>query len=105
MKAILGSSPREVIPGADLAAMGWAIYPEGLYDLLCRLHFEYVFPALVVTEDGAAFDDEIGPDGIVNDARRRCLRHAAHACTWQPVDVCAQGRGGASWRASATMAM
>jgi len=50
--------------------MGWEVYPEGLYDLLGRLHFDYRFPALYVTENGAAYPDRIGPDGRVDDPLR-----------------------------------
>ncbi len=38
--------------------MGWEVYPQGLYDLLCRLHFEYNFPAYLITENGAAYPDQ-----------------------------------------------
>jgi beta-glucosidase len=50
--------------------MGWEICPEGLYVLLCRLHFEYRIPKIVITENGASYGD--GPDagGRVADARR-----------------------------------
>lgn len=50
--------------------MDWEIYPKGLYNLLCRLHFDYQIPSLMVTENGASFHD--GPDaaGRVKDDRR-----------------------------------
>jgi beta-glucosidase len=50
--------------------MGWEVYPEGLYEMLGRLHFDYGFPALYVTENGAAYSDRIGRDGSVQDPRR-----------------------------------
>jgi beta-glucosidase len=50
--------------------MGWEFYPEGFYDMLCRLHFDYHFPQLYVTENGAAYPDEINPDGAVDDPLR-----------------------------------
>jgi beta-glucosidase len=50
--------------------MGWGVCPEGLYDILGRLHFDYRFPALYVTENGAAYRDEVGPDGSVHDPNR-----------------------------------
>ena len=34
--------------------MGWEVYPEGLYRLLCRLHFEYAPPKMYITENGSA---------------------------------------------------
>ena len=54
--------------------MGWEVQPEGLTRLLLRLQTEYTGPAgvaLAVTENGAAYDDVVGPDGQVDDPRRR----------------------------------
>jgi beta-glucosidase len=54
-------------------AQGWPIQPEGLTRLLARLHEEYAGPAgvaLHVTENGAAFDDVVEPDGSVDDQDR-----------------------------------
>ena len=56
-----------------LTAMGWEVQPEGLTRLLRRIHDEYAGPAgvsLAVTENGAAYADVVGPDGIVHDADR-----------------------------------
>ncbi len=64
------NAPRKVFPNPDQTEMGWEVYPEGLYDLLGRLHFDYRFPALYVTENGAAYPDAIGPDGRVDDPLR-----------------------------------
>ncbi|MBX5457170.1 MAG: beta-glucosidase [Thermogemmatispora sp.] len=47
----------ERIPGASYTDMGWEIFPEGLEVILTRLHREYAPKALVVTENGAAFED------------------------------------------------
>ncbi|CUS02668.2 Beta-glucosidase A [Candidatus Promineifilum breve] len=59
----------------------WEIYPDGLYQLLNRLHFEYQPGKIYVTENGTSFAD--GPDGSghVPDARRRLyLRDHLSAC-------------------------
>jgi beta-glucosidase len=61
---------REVLPQPETTTMGWEIYPEGLYDSLLRLKNDYTFPAYYVTEGGAAFADEVGPDGQVHDSQR-----------------------------------
>jgi beta-glucosidase len=59
------------VPGACYTEMGWEIYPQGLTDLLVRLHREYAVPALYVTENGAAFADHWdGQEEIVRDPRR-----------------------------------
>lgn len=59
--------------GLPTTAMGWEVQPEGLTRLLVRLHEEYAGPAgtdLYVTENGAAFSDEVAADGAVHDAGR-----------------------------------
>ena len=48
------SSSRE---GSEHTDMGWEVYPDGLYELLVRLHDDYEPPPLYVTENGAAFAD------------------------------------------------
>ncbi|MGL4651491.1 MAG: GH1 family beta-glucosidase, partial [Caldilineaceae bacterium] len=50
--------------------MDWEVYPQGLYDLLCRLHFAYQVPRIVIAENGIASPDVMGPDGKVNDQMR-----------------------------------
>ena len=62
--------PPTVIQGDEITEMGWEVYPEGLYQLLGRLHFDYQFPEIHVTENGAAFPDVVGPDGQVDDSDR-----------------------------------
>jgi len=62
--------PRTVFPSGEVTEMGWEVYPEGLYNLLGRLHFEYNFPAIFITENGAAFKDQISADGRVDDPQR-----------------------------------
>ncbi|UNK44861.1 GH1 family beta-glucosidase [Arthrobacter sulfonylureivorans] len=59
--------------GLPTTAMGWEVQPEGLYRLLLRLQDEYSGPAgtaLYITENGAAFDDEVAGDGAVHDPQR-----------------------------------
>jgi beta-glucosidase len=57
-------------PGVELTAMAWPVEPQGMADLLIELHRDYSPARIVVTENGAAFDDEPAPDGVVHDARR-----------------------------------
>jgi beta-glucosidase len=55
--------------------MGWEVYPRGLTELLLTLHREYPLPPTYVTENGGAFPDPVGDDGVVHDADRTdCLR-------------------------------
>ena len=55
--------------GAEHTDMGWEVYPDGLRDLLVRLHAEYELPDLYITENGAAFPDSRN-NGTVRDPRR-----------------------------------
>ena len=50
--------------------MDWEIDPAGLRDILVRLATDYGSPVLYVTENGAAFEDEVTADGAVHDPRR-----------------------------------
>jgi beta-glucosidase len=66
------NQPRTVFlaPEADWTEMGWEVHPEGLYQILCRVHFEYAPGRIFVTENGASWSDPPGPDGRVPDLRR-----------------------------------
>jgi beta-glucosidase len=55
--------------GAEHTEMGWEVYPDGLTDLLARLHREYELPDLYITENGAAFEDD-RRNGSVSDPQR-----------------------------------
>ena len=55
--------------GREVTDMGWEVYPEGLTDLLLRLHRDYPVPPMYVKENGAAFKDVL-VDGQVHDEQR-----------------------------------
>jgi beta-glucosidase len=67
----------EVVParGVEHTTMGWEVYPQGLRELLVRLHKEYAVPRIYVTENGAAFADAMSADGRVHDPRRLNFLH------------------------------
>src|SRR6201996_6358643 len=58
------------VDGAPVTAMGWEVYPQGLRDTLVRVAKDYDTSALIVTESGAAFDDEPDHEGFVRDSER-----------------------------------
>ena len=64
------NEPRTVFRGDEITEMDWEVYPPGIYNILGRLHFTYDFPVFYITENGAAFVDEVGPDGQVDDPAR-----------------------------------
>jgi beta-glucosidase len=68
----VGSRDVEFVErGRPTTEMGWEIDPDGLYDLLVRLRRDYpALPPIYITENGAAFPDEPGSDGSVEDPER-----------------------------------
>jgi beta-glucosidase len=73
---------HRTVPGPGRTTdMGWEVYPEGLCELLVRLHREYSVPTLYITENGAAYRDRVDGNGQVRDtARESYLReHLAQA--------------------------
>ncbi|MEV7418221.1 GH1 family beta-glucosidase [Streptomyces sp. NPDC089919] len=57
-------------PPGERTAMGWSVDPSGLYDLLMRCAREAPGLPLMVTENGAAYEDAVGPGGEVHDPER-----------------------------------
>ncbi len=68
---VVGAAGRlEKIAGAEYTEMGWEVCAPALRRLLVKLNREYRLPPIYITENGAAFKDEIGADGKIHDARR-----------------------------------
>jgi len=64
---------------------GWEIYPNGLYEILMRLQKEYGDPMLYVTENGAAFEDNMIKDGKVQDDDRVAFLRDHIAATYRAI--------------------
>jgi beta-glucosidase len=56
--------------GIPVTAMDWLVHPDGLYELLVRLRDDAPGLPLYITENGAAYDDYVNPDGTIEDAER-----------------------------------
>ncbi|MBW9207915.1 beta-glucosidase [Mumia sp. zg.B17] len=56
--------------GFPVTAMGWEVDPDGLYDVIRRVHDDYPAVPIVVTENGSAYEDVMGADGAVHDEAR-----------------------------------
>src|SRR5215203_5743904 len=50
--------------------MGWPVEPDGLTELLVRLHDEYTDVSIYITENGRAVYDYVDPEGEVKDEER-----------------------------------
>ncbi len=64
--------PADVKLGGDTGPktdMGWEVYPHGLYEIVMRIAKDYRRP-IEITENGCAYGDVPGKNGVVNDTRR-----------------------------------
>ena len=60
----------KLVPGSEYTEMGWEVHAPALGRLLLRLKRDYALPPIYITENGAAFRDEISTDGRIHDPRR-----------------------------------
>ncbi|MFJ2477988.1 GH1 family beta-glucosidase [Streptomyces sp. NPDC087659] len=102
-----GNSAHSPWPGADdvsfhlppgsTTAMGWAVDPTGLYDLLVRLKDDVPELPLMITENGAAFDDYVNPEGEVNDPDRIAYLQGHLAAVHRAIEAGVDVRGYFLW--------
>ena len=59
------------VPGSSYTAMNWEVFPQGLSDLLLRLHRDYAPTSILITENGAAYEDERGWGEQIGDHERQ----------------------------------
>jgi beta-glucosidase len=81
-----------VLPeGVETTAMGWPVEPDGLTELLVRLHEEYTQGPIYITENGRAVYDYVDPEGGVDDEERVAFLddhfRAAHDAIEQGVNL------------------
>ncbi len=58
------------VPGSEYTEMDWEVCAPALRRMLNKIHNEYRLPPIYITENGAAFPDEVSPDGKIHDERR-----------------------------------
>ncbi|PBC79711.1 beta-glucosidase [Streptomyces sp. TLI_235] len=90
-----GDVAFHLAPG-DVTAMNWPIDPTGLSDSLIALHREFGLP-LLVTENGAAFEDTVGEDGTVHDPERAAYVRGHLAAVADAIAAGADVRGYFLW--------
>jgi beta-glucosidase len=59
----------------EITEMGWEVYPDGLHNILTRVHREYGPRQIYITENGASYSDGPDANGKVADARRISYYH------------------------------
>ncbi|UYQ65740.1 GH1 family beta-glucosidase [Streptomyces peucetius] len=78
-------------------AMDWPVDADGLHDLLIRLRDDLPGVPLVITENGAAYDDYADPSGEVHDPERVAYLHAHLSAVHRAIDDGADVRGYFLW--------
>ncbi|MDR3070482.1 MAG: beta-glucosidase [Propionibacteriaceae bacterium] len=74
-------------PVGPLTEMGWNQNPAALTELLLAVHNRYPALELMITENGSAFADEVGPDYQVHDPKRVAYLAAHIEAIGQAIDA------------------
>jgi beta-glucosidase len=81
------SFPKRDAPVTD---MGWEVHPDGLTAVLLRVHNDYPKVPLYITENGAAYQDQLDGNGVEDVDRTGYIEshlRAAHAAIAAGVDL------------------
>jgi beta-glucosidase len=86
-RAVVRDDPSSIMLGAaqidthnPKTEMGWEIYPDHLYDALTRITRDYSAPEIYITENGAAFRDQVINDAVDDPQRIEYLQAHLAAC-------------------------
>ncbi len=94
----VGATNVEFLPQpGPHTAMGWNIEPAGLVDLLLEMHDRYPGLPLAITENGAAFEDEVSDEGRVHDPNRVAYLHDHIDAVGEAIAAGADVRGYFVW--------
>ncbi len=70
---------KEMVPGAlgtwkasqdTLTEMDWEVYPDGMYETLVRIYYNYLPKKIYISENGASYTDAPDAGGKIHDQRR-----------------------------------
>ncbi|MFF3459099.1 GH1 family beta-glucosidase [Streptomyces sp. NPDC002730] len=78
-------------------AMDWPVDADGLHELLIRLRDDLPGVPLVITENGAAYDDYADPSGAVHDPERVAYLRSHLAAVHRAIEDGADVRGYFLW--------
>jgi beta-glucosidase len=84
-------------PGRDKTAMDWEIEASGLTSLLIRIREEYTTLPIYITENGAAFDDYVDPNGDVKDHNRVAYLQEHISAVHDAIDAGVNVQGYFAW--------
>ena len=87
----------EPVPGSEYTETGWEVCAPALRRLLNKINNEYTLPPIYITENGAAFADQVEADGSIQDARRLAYLKNHFIQTWLAMQDGVDVRGYMVW--------
>ncbi|WP_310388614.1 GH1 family beta-glucosidase [Roseateles sp.] len=84
-------------PEVERTAFGWEVDPEGMVTLLTRIQADYAPACVYLTENGSTYDDELLPDGSINDEQRRSYLERHLAATARAIAAGVPVKGYFAW--------
>jgi beta-glucosidase len=85
------------VPDPHQTIVGIGVHPEGLREILNRLHDDYTDLPLYITETGLALHDYANPEGLVNDDARIAFFEGHIRAVHQAIEDGVDVRGIAPW--------
>ena len=86
-----------VEPEGATTEMGWPVDADGLAEVLIQVSRDYDAPPMMITENGAAYDDVVNDQGIVDDSERIAFLDAHIAAVKGAIDWGVDVRGFFVW--------
>ena len=77
--------------------MGWSVDADGLLELLVQIDRSYGPIPMLITENGAAYDDDMDPEGQVRDLDRIRFLDQHVRAAWQAIQAGIDLRGYFVW--------
>jgi beta-glucosidase len=95
-RSIAQEGERRPAPDRPVTDMGWEVFPRGLTELLVRLNADYRLPPVYITENGAAYKDEVRAGRVADTDRIDYLRGHIAALA-DAIDAGVDARGYFVW--------
>ena len=93
--APFGVAERAAQPATT--SFGWSVIPESLTAVLIRVRRDFADLPILVTENGASFDDVVGPGGEVDDRDRVAYLDGYLAAAAEAISLGVNLRGYYAW--------
>jgi len=83
--------------GGPKTDIGWEVWPNALRDMVMRIHADYDAPEIEITENGCAYGDGPGANGVIDDQRRVEFYHGYLGALHEAIEAGAKVCGYHAW--------